>query len=256
MVLGLLSKLDRFKNKLASVPQTPRPATEVDAVGALLDICVQRTWPIAKYLRQLYNYSGNKNWFFYLFARFDELQACGEPHRPEFTVICQLAHIKRTGTSSTKKGAKQIAAQSMLTFVQSIPQNEDQQQIATVDAEPTEKTFRTYRELKKSDIKPISVRIRDRHNHFMRLPGEDREAAHELLRDKSAIFGTNKDKVDLICKALKLRYELKDIPDHSEKYKVFVLLDDYDCVITDKEPLLYDRIIQYFKVMMNISQML
>lgn len=61
MVLGLLSKLDRFKNKLASVPQTPRPATEVDAVGALLDICVQRTWPIAKYLRQLYNYSGNKN---------------------------------------------------------------------------------------------------------------------------------------------------------------------------------------------------
>lgn len=192
--------------------------------------------------------------FFICSIRFDVMQACGEPHRPEFTVVCQLAHIKRTGTSSTKKGAKQIAAQSMLAFVQSIQQNEEQQQIATVDAEPTEKTFRTYRELKKSDIKPISVRIRDRHNHFMRLPGEDRQNATKLITDDSAMFGTNKDKVDLICKALKVRYEFRDIPDHKENCKLFVLFDDYDCVITDKEPDLYNRIIDYFKIMMNVTQ--
>lgn len=48
MFLGNLAKLDRFKDKLSTVPQTPRPASDVDAVGTLLDICVQRNWPIAK----------------------------------------------------------------------------------------------------------------------------------------------------------------------------------------------------------------
>lgn len=181
------------------------------------------------------------------------MQGCGEPHRPEFTVVCQLAHIKRTGTSSTKKGAKQIAAQAMLSFVQSISQNEDQQQIATVDAEPIEKTFRTYRELKKSDIKPISIRLRHRHNFFMRLPIEDREAACQIINDYSVNGGTSKDKVDLVCKALKQKYDIKEMPNHKHNYKLFVLLGDYDCVITDKEPELYDRILDYFKVMMNLK---
>lgn len=188
-----------------------------------------------------------------LFIRFDVMQACGEPHRPEFTVVCQLAHIKRTGTSSTKKGAKQIAAQSMLSFVQNISLNEEQQQIATVDAEPTEKTFRTYRDLKKSDIKPISVRLRDRHNYFMRLPDEDREAACKILRSNSATIGTNKDIVDLVCKTLKIRYEVKDVPNHKQNLKIFLLLGDFDCVIIDQETDLYDRIIDYFQVMMNMK---
>lgn len=96
-LIGVLSKIDRFKHKIPVDLQTPTPATRVDAVGTLLGICVQRNWPVAK---------------------FDVMQACDEPYRPEFTVICQMAHIKRTGTASTKKGAKQIAAQAM--FVQNI----------------------------------------------------------------------------------------------------------------------------------------
>lgn len=179
------------------------------------------------------------------------MQACGEPHRPEFTVICQLAHIKCKGTASTKKGAKQIAAQSMLSFVQNISQNENEQQVATMEAEPTEKIFRTYRDLKKSDIKPISIRIRDRHNYFMRLPGEDRQEAYKILKSSGAHIGTSQDKVDLICKALKIRYEIKEIPDHPLKHKVFLLPDEYDCVLVGKEPHLYDRILDYFKIMMN-----
>lgn len=179
------------------------------------------------------------------------MQACGQPHRPEFTVVCQMAHIKTTGTASTKKGAKQIAALEMLSFVQNISQNEDQQQLATVDADPPEKTFRTYRELKKSDIKPFSIRIRQRHNYFMRLPTEDRQAAFDILQSDSAVIGTNMDKVDLICKTLKIRYEYKNVPNHPEKMKIFLLHDDYDCVLIDKEPQLYDRIVDYFKTMMN-----
>lgn len=183
--------------------------------------------------------------------RFEVMQACGEPHRPEFTIVCQLAHIKRTGTFSTKKGAKQIAAQAMLAFVQNVSLNENQQQIATIDAEPVEKTFRTYRELKKSEIKPISVRIRDRHNHFLRLPQEDRVAAINILRSNGASIGTNRDKVDLICKALKIRYEIKDMHEQGGNKKIFLLLDDYDCVMFGEESRLYDRIIDYFKIMLN-----
>lgn len=142
-------------------------------------------------------------------------QACGEPHRPEFTVVCQLSHIKCTGKASTKKGAKEIAAQSMLSIVQNVSQNEYQQQMATVDAEPTEKTFRTYRELKKSDIKPISIRLRDRHNYFLRMSKEKLQAAFDILSLHSPTFGSNKDKVDLVCRdALKVRYEVKNIPGH------------------------------------------
>lgn len=181
------------------------------------------------------------------------MQASGEPHRPEFTVVCQLSHIKCTGTASTKKGAKQIAAQSMLSIVQNISQNENQQQIATVDAEPAEKIFRTYRELKKCDIKPITVKLRDRHNYFMRLPADDRNEAHEIIKSCGATIGTDKDKIDLICKALRIRYDIKDIPDHPKNHKIFVLLDEFDCVMVDKEPYLYSRIIDYFKIMMNIS---
>lgn len=181
------------------------------------------------------------------------MQACGEPHRPEFTVVCQLAHIKRTGTFSTKKGAKQIAAQTMLAFVQNISLNENEQQVATVDADPTEKTFRTYRELKKSEIKPIAVRIRDRHNHFLRLPVEDQCAAHDIFKSNGAAIGTSKDKVDLMCKALKIRYEVKDVPNHGGNHKVFLLLDDYDCVIVGDESYLYERILDYFKTMLNFT---
>lgn len=36
------------RGKLVDVPQTPRPTSETDAVGTLLDICVQRNLPLAR----------------------------------------------------------------------------------------------------------------------------------------------------------------------------------------------------------------
>lgn len=177
------------------------------------------------------------------------MQACGEPHRPEFTIACQLGHIKCTGKGTTKKGAKQNAAQSMLSLLQNIPIDEDQTQFKRAEAKPVEQTFRTYRELKKSDVKPISIRIRARHNYFRHLPDDDRKAAYRILKSNSATIGTNKDMVDLICKALKQPYEIKNIAGHMENNKIFMLLGDFDCVITGKEPDLYDRILRYFRNM-------
>lgn len=182
--------------------------------------------------------------------RYTELPASGQPHRPEFTYICDLAHLQSTGKGLTKKGARQAAAQEMLSLVKNISENKNQKQIEPIETEPVEETFRTYRELKKSYIKPTSVRIRDRHNYFLRLPNEDRKAAYHILKSTSAAIGTSKDIVDLVCKALKLHYEIKDVPGHTAQNKIFVLVGDFDCVITDKEPILYDRIIKYFRTMM------
>lgn len=176
--------------------------------------------------------------------------ASGQPHCREFTYLCQLSHLETTGKGTTKKGAKQNAAQQMLVLVKNISEDKIQKQIKVVESEPIDETFRTYRKLKKSDITPTSVRIRDRHNYFLRLPDADRKAAYQILRSNSAAIGTSKDIVDLVCKALKLSYEIKEVPGHSQHNKIFMLLGDYDCVITDKEPILYDRIIKYFRTMM------
>lgn len=45
--LAILQQMDKFKDKFKAVPQTPRPTSDLDSVGTLLDICVQRNWPIA-----------------------------------------------------------------------------------------------------------------------------------------------------------------------------------------------------------------
>lgn len=41
---------DQFRDKLTVIPPTPKQSTDMDAVGRLLDICVQRNWPIAEYV--------------------------------------------------------------------------------------------------------------------------------------------------------------------------------------------------------------
>lgn len=199
----------------------------------------------------IFSASANFNSFV---RRFNIQQAYGEPHRPMFTVSCQLSSIKRTGTFSTKKIAKQIAARAVIDVIQSFPQNEEQQQLApVVQSEPPEKLFMTYRELKKSGIKPRTVRLRDRHQFFLRLPEEDRIEAGKILLDESGIYGTVMDKVDLACDALKLKYEIKDVPKDLRGNKIFVLLSNHDCVITGKTPDLYNHIIDHFKTMLNLN---
>lgn len=47
-IAAQLAKLDRFKNKLPAIPKIPHPTADGDAVGTMLDICVQREWPLPK----------------------------------------------------------------------------------------------------------------------------------------------------------------------------------------------------------------
>lgn len=187
------------------------------------------------------------------YFRFTEIQAFGEPHRPMFTYTCQLSSIKRNGTFSTKKGAKQIAARTVLELVRSFPQNEEQMQIATINAESPEKIFKTYREYREAGIRPPVRSLRNRHNYFLELPEEDRNVATNILTDDSDVtYGSSKDKVDLVCAALKLKYNVKDLPEEP-RIKIFHLHGVHDCVLTSNEAELYDNIISHFKIMLNIT---
>lgn len=259
-----LVKLRQFSGKLSLIPpkpHAPHPTTDGDAVGTLLDICVEREWPLPTYVFVIWWFCKCKCVSYFLLShfcdacRFDVRRAYGEPHRPTFTVICQLSSIKRTGTYSTKKGAKQIAARAVLDIIQNFSQNEEKQQIATVvQSEPPEKLFKTYRQLKDSGIKPTSANLRDRHLFFLRLPVDDRNEAYKILLDGSNIYGTNKDKVDLTCRALQLKYNIISVPNDTKGRKVFELIKcNHDCVLTGKEPDLYDDVISHFKTMLNLN---
>lgn len=249
--------MDRFKQTLQKVPETPRPVFDNDSVAVLLDLCVHHNLPIPTYDPHLAFFTFHirrilKNKLFYLNFRFELMQS-GEPHSPIFTYVCQVSKIKRTGTFSTKKGAKQIAAREMLEAVRNCVQNNKEEKLtSTIDAEPPEKLFRAYRELRQLPVKSKAIRLRDRHNFFLHLPEADRREAIKILTDDSSvIYGTAKDRVYLACRALKLEYDVSDIPNHRQQFKAFYLLGDHDCVIAAKEEDLYNNIITHLKTMLD-----
>lgn len=171
------------------------------------------------------------------------------------TCVCRISDITRTGTSSTKKVAKQIAAREMLNAVESIEESNKLNRIATIDVEPPEKIFRAYVALKRRSVRPRGPeKIRNRHCFYLQLPEEDRnEARNILMDDSSAIYGTSKDRVHLACTALKLKYNVSIIENHPKQFSVFYLIGDHDCVIAGKEDDLYNRVIDYLKTMLNLQ---
>lgn len=143
-----------------------------------------------------------------------------------------------------------MAAKLMLEVVNSFDRPDEEKQVAKFTPEPVEKIIKTYRELKKSDIKPISVCFRKRHNYFMRFPLELRNEAYEILYNNT---NTERDAVDLVCKALKIPYDVTEVPNHPAKLKMFILRGDYDCVLTGNDESLWPRTVAYLKTMLNFE---
>lgn len=114
--------------------------------------------------------------------------------------------------------------------------------------------FSKYHELRTSKMQATPLTLGNRHNFFLRLPEEYQIRAREILLDQNGIFGTtNKDKVHLTCRALKLQYNFRSMGKSPSNYQIFSLDGDYDCVLMGKIPELYDRIVDYFKTMLNIQ---
>lgn len=168
-----------------------------------------------------------------------------------FTAVCEVPSVKRQATASTKKDAKQCAARAVLEAIQ----NENQPQSTAAVSSPPTKLFRTYRTLRpNTQATSLTDKLRNRHNFLLTLPVEDRMRARDILLDKSGIYGnSNKDKIAFTCAALKLDYEIRSPNKNRQNFKVFTLKIDKDCVLMGNANDLYDRIIDYFKTMLNIE---
>lgn len=177
--------------------------------------------------------------------RFSEERKGGADHCPIFTAVCELSSIKRTGSASTKQNAKQIAARAVLEVIK----NQNQLPLAPVESDSPKKLFRIYRENRKTPQVKSTKTLLNRHNFFMQLPEGDRIRARGILLDDSI---TNENKIDFACTALKLQGEFQNANRKQSDFKIFSLKDGYDCVLMGKVPDLYDRIVDYFKTMLNI----
>lgn len=123
------------------------------------------------------------------------------------------------------------------------------------ETQPEPPKFQTYRELIKLGIKPTSLRLRNRHKFFHRLPQEDRAEARQILFDHNS---TSKEKIELACETLKLKYNIFNAPNDTNEIKdqkIFVLDGKHDCVIFgETESDLYENVIDHFKIMLNLNE--
>lgn len=234
-VINILKNMNEYKDDLhvSSLVNQQRPQiTEGgDAIGQLLDICVLKDWP---------------------HATFELRKACGTAHAPFFEYECRISSIVRVGSSSTKKGAKQIAAQEMLKVVLSLYPGDECKQIATLTDVPPSKHVQTYREYKKSDIKThLGIPLRHRHKFFQNLDAEDKAKITEIFQD---IHESAKERVYLMCRAMKWDYKESPVPDHPLGRVIFFELVgvNFDMAKSGQDYELYDEVLDYVSNMSGI----
>lgn len=236
-ILNQLRQLPEFADVLTqaavgqlSIPRSSLGDDGADAVGTLLDICVQRDYPIASFVVQ---------------------QAYGAAHAPEFRVECRVASIVRVGTFSTKKRAKQIAAQAMLDVINALPMDEHQQQIATRAEEMPERHMKTYREVKKLEVSCAGVKLCDRHKFFRKLEEPDQAKWRHIFY---AINETACEKVHMLCRAMGWKVVVKPVEGHPDhRMRLFELHGcNYDVALAGVEPDLYDEVLEYFRDMSGL----
>lgn len=219
------------------IPQAPHEAIPTtDAVITLRDICVQQNHPL---------------------PIFDIIQQAGPAEAPEFTVLCQLASIKRYGVANTKKAARQKAALEILKIVQSVPRSKEGLQLAPVQnqIEETEesryKKLKTYRELTESgaEDKPGEL-LGDRHFFFEKFHEALKKEAKRILNPDTPYL-SDKERVGDLFLALNIKPIKKMIP--SKTLSVFYFMElnlEYDVCFAGTNESMYRDIVEYFKIMM------
>ncbi|XP_055848412.1 RISC-loading complex subunit tarbp2 [Episyrphus balteatus] len=218
------------------IPQAPHEAIPMtDAVITLRDICVQQNHPLPV---------------------FDIIQQAGPAEAPEFTVLCQLASIKRYGVANTKKAARQKAALEILKIVQSVPRLDDGLQVASVQnqIEGVEENrytkLKTYRELTESgaEDKPGEL-LADRHFFFEKFHDQLRKEARRILSNETSYISV-KERVGDLFRALNIKPTKRMIQSTTVSVFYFMELNlEYDVCFAGTDDVIYQDIIEYFNCM-------
>ncbi|XP_050072507.1 uncharacterized protein LOC126560591 [Anopheles maculipalpis] len=214
----------------------------VDRVSQVRDICIQRNFPLPE-IELVRNY--------------------GPSHAPVFEYECRIRDIVRRGMHATKKGAKQIACQEMIKTLQSMPVEEENLQLLTLDdaieeADDTkENIIRNYREYTQSDSKKkLGVSIADRHTFFLELSQERIDQARQLLLNPEE---TVREKCLRIATVLGLKHKIEfsntNLPKKSGNFlSTYELMNhEYDCLIIGEGETFYSNVCDYFARMLNIK---
>lgn len=238
-LLTRLKKLEKFKELILPEFSHPTCVQSSDPVSCLLELCTKYSKPT---------------------PIFEVIEMKGESHKPEFTMACHLLGHTTTGKSKTKKAAKKIVAQEMLAIMEKkFAEEAAISPIPIHEIETCDVIIKRYRTIKKERKKPVTGRIADRHRYFENLPKPYRDEAVQFLIANNQ--NTSRENVHMVCQALKLRYEISNLRDRYARIVcndliVFELVGDidFDCVIIDKEPDIWDNVITYFQNMLNLVE--
>ncbi|KAE8580789.1 hypothetical protein XENTR_v10024543 [Xenopus tropicalis] len=97
---GSTGKCLPVKNTVRDVPKQPLNQMKENPVGSLQELSVQKGWRLPEYT---------------------VAQESGPPHEREFTITCRVETFVETGSGTSKKVAKRVAADKLLTKLKAIP---------------------------------------------------------------------------------------------------------------------------------------
>lgn len=183
----------------------------------------------------------------------------GEAHQKTFTVNCNVMEHHEFGNGSTKKEAKQNAAKNMLDHFKDPNSNflENYVTPSPIEIEElpsVEDVLKEYRRLKKQTHTSVNSSIRYRKNFFLKLPEKNQANAKRFLSDNYLYLAGPKEVVKQVFNALNLEFKIQNMP-NNRNFKIFTLENaNYDCTIIETAERLYERVIEYLKVMLNMQK--
>lgn len=116
-----------------------------------------------------------------------------------------------------------------------------------------EEVLAEYRRLRKPYIQPAVDGLRYRKNFFINLPAANRRKAQEILTINYMGQLSTKEIVVEALRVLGLKYQITSM-DKPANYKRFYLVDsEFDCVIIERGDILFVKIMDYLKTMLNLQ---
>lgn len=228
-LLDTLSESEKFKDilrEIPSVPQTERDNNIVDPVSNLLEICAKQSWDVPSFT--LVDFTGPSN-------------------EPKFTIACVLKGFRSEGCARTKKDAKKVSAKQMLEKIDHLLIiDESDAPIVEQKNLSIDEVLALYRKRHKWNRTKATDLLSERHFYFEKFPDDKKKAAKRILH----MDDSHREIVDAFCQQLNIDYRVSDVPKRPH-YKVFELLvDGFDCIIVEKDPEIWNNIVDYFKAMM------
>lgn len=226
-LLDQMKQLDRFKEILRNIPAVPgceKNNNDVDSVSYLMAVCAKNRWDPPAFV----------------------VTGCaGLSNEPVFYMNCTFKSFQAEGRARTKRDAKKLAAKNMLEQIGDLlkgTESDEPMEVApchyTIDEVLT--LYRKHHKWNRTSTESLV----NRHFFFEKFSAEKKQAVKDLLRSVESCRNIVHD----ICKALNIRYQVIEV---KPNFKVFELLaEGFDCVIVDQEPEIWNKVVDYFKIMM------